>query len=455
MKKVHFIAIGGAVMHNLAIALKLKGYDVTGSDDEIFEPSRSRLAEYGLLPALTGWNAGSITEDIDCVILGMHAGPDNPEILKAKQLGLKIMSFPEYLYEQTKDKRRIVVAGSHGKTTTTALIMHVFKYMNVRFDYMVGSYIDGYKTMVGLEEDSRIAVLEGDEYLTSAIDKRPKFHLYKPDIAILNGIAWDHMNVFPSFANYVEQFRIFAESIEDGGILIYFEGDQEVKKIAGKLRTNIKKIPYNIHAHVENSTGFYASNGNQLIPLKIFGKHNMQNLSAAKEACLAAGIKEDDFYRAIGSFEGSSKRLQKLSENKNGTAYLDFAHSPSKVKATVEAVSSRYPGKIIIAILELHTYSSLNISFLPQYKGSLSEATHAFVYFNPHAIKLKKLKPVTKDEVKKVFGDSEIVVSDNSSEMFSFIEKQNFRNVVYLFMSSGNFDGINVDETAKKLLQTK
>ena len=384
--KVHFIAIGGAVMHNLAIALHKKGYQVTGSDDEIFEPSLSKLAQYGLLPLKFGWETSRITTDIDTIILGMHAKSDNPELIKAWQLGLKIMSFPEYLYEQTKEKKRIVVAGSHGKTTTTAMIMHVFRFLGIKFDYMVGSRIDGFETMVGLSDDAEIAVFEGDEYLTSALDKRPKFHLYMPDIAILNGIAWDHMNVFPTFENYIEQFRVFTEKISDGGSLIYFDGDEEVKKIALAAGGKIKKIPYNVHGYFQNKTGFYAATHNRVVPVKIFGEHNMQNLSAAWEACIAVGVTEDNFYEAIKSFEGSAKRLQKLKENGNGVVYLDFAHSPSKVKATVEAIVARFPGRDIISCLELHTYSSLSMEFLPLYKGTLANATMAFVYFYPHAM---------------------------------------------------------------------
>lgn len=447
--RVHFIAIGGAVMHNLAIALKEKGYNVTGSDDEIFEPSRTRLANYGLLPSVQGWHPDNITEDIETIILGMHAKGDNPELLRAKELGLKIMSFPEYLFEQTKDKKRIVVAGSHGKTTTTAMIMHVFKILGVKFDYMVGSIIDGFETMVGLSLDSEIAVLEGDEYLTSALDKRPKFHLYMPDIAILNGIAWDHKNVFPTFDNYIDQFRIFVSKITEGGSLIYFDGDPEVRKVAMETDRRIKKIPYKVHGYFQNKQGFFGATHNRVVPLKFFGEHNMQNLSAAKEACLAAGVNEDDFYQAIQSFEGTSKRLQKLAENEKGIVYLDFAHSPSKVKATVEAVRMRYPGRDVIACLELHTYSSLSSDFLPLYKGTLKDATYAFVYYNPHAIALKKLDQLSHEDVKKAFGDADVQVFDNSSELFSTIQNKVYMNPVYLMMSSGDFDGYDL----KKLLE--
>lgn len=432
-------------MHNLAIALHNKGYIVTGSDDEIFEPSRSRLEKHGLLPEKWGWDTGIITRDIDTVILGMHARSDNPQLLKAHELGINIMSFPEYLYEQTKDKKRIVIAGSHGKTTTTAMIMHVLRLLGIKFDYMVGSQIDGFETMVGLSDEAQIAVFEGDEYLTSVLDKRPKFHLYMPDIAVLNGISWDHMNVFPTFENYIAQFKIFVEKISDGGSLIYFEGDPEVKKIALDSRNNIKKIPYKVHGYFQNKTGFYAATHNRVVPVKIFGEHNMQNLSAAREVCSAIGVSDDDFYNSIMSFEGTSRRLQKLKETGNSLVYLDFAHSPSKVKATVEAVVSRYPGREVIVCLELHTYSSLSADFLPLYKGTLAQATMAFVYFNPHAIELKKLKHLSKKVVRDAFGGENIRVYDDSGEMFSFIKSQNYPCPVYLFMSSGDFDGFDIN----------
>lgn len=453
--RVHFIAIGGAVMHNLAIVLHKKGYIVTGSDDEIFEPSRSKLAGYGLLPAEFGWNAERITSSLDVIVLGMHAKSDNPELVMARELGIKIMSFPEHLYDLTKNKKRIVVAGSHGKTTTTAMIMHVLKYHSKNFDYMVGSSIDGFETMVGLSDDSEIAVFEGDEYLTSALDRRPKFHLYKPDIAVLTGIAWDHINVFPTYENYLEQFKIFVETISQGGSLIYFDGDSEVKKIALQSRPDIKKIPYEVHGYFQNKTGFYSASHNRVVPLKIFGEHNMQNLSAAKKACYALGISDDDFYSAIPFFKGPSGRLQKLRENKNRSVYFDFAHAPSKVKATVEAISERYPGKKIIACLELHTYSSLNLDFLPLYKGTLEKATSAFIYFNPHSFELKKLPQVSKEQVKDIFSDDNLKVFDNSYELFSEIKRTGSDNQVFLLMSSGDFNGYDLNTIAEDLIPNK
>lgn len=446
--RVHFIAIGGAVMHNLAIALHNKGYSVTGSDDEIFEPSRSRLMEKGLLPERWGWFPEKLTPDIDTVILGMHARADNPELLQAQKSGMKIMSFPEYLYDQTKTKKRVVIGGSHGKTTTTAMIMHVLKMTGIRFDYMVGSQIDGFDTMVSLSDDAQVAVFEGDEYLTSPIDRRPKFHLYMPDIAVLNGIAWDHKNVFPTFENYIEQFRIFTEKITDGGSLIYFE-DAEVKKLALAAKDTIRKKPYKVHGYFQNKTGFYAATHNRVVQLKIFGEHNMQNLSAAREVCLELGVSEDNFYLAISGFEGTSRRLQKLGENEKGLLYLDFAHSPSKVKATVDAIQARYPGREVIACLELHTYSSLSSDFLPNYDGTLANSTHAFIYFSPHSIELKKLPDLSTESIYKAFGGKNISVYDNSNEMFDFIRSQNYKCPVYLLMSSGNFDGFDVQMLLK------
>jgi UDP-N-acetylmuramate: L-alanyl-gamma-D-glutamyl-meso-diaminopimelate ligase len=455
MNRVHFIAIGGAVMHYLAIALHKKGFIVTGSDDEIFEPSRTRLASYGLLPSKMGWEPGRITNDLETIILGMHAKADNPELLKAKELGIKIMSFPEYLYEQTKDKKRIVVAGSHGKTTTTAMIMHVLKNSGISFDYMVGSSIDGFETMVGLSDKSEIAVFEGDEYLTSPLDRRPKFHLYKPDIAVLTGIAWDHMNVFPTFENYIVQFRIFIQTIAENGSLIFFNDDPEATRLASESRADIIKIPYKTHGYFQNKTGFYAATHNRVVPLKIFGEHNLQNLSAAMEACFLAGVTEEQFYDAIQTFEGTSRRLQKILDTENGIVFLDFAHAPSKVRATINAVAERYPEREIIACLELHTYSSLNSDFLPQYSGTMDKATHSFVYFNPHAVEMKKLALLSSEKVTKLFGGENLEVFNNATSMFDKIKKLKVKDPVYLLMSSGDFNETDLLKLAQELLSNK
>ena len=450
--RVHFIAIGGAVMHNLAIALHKKGYRVTGSDDEIFEPSRSRLNDHGLLPEKEGWDTSMISSDIDTIILGMHAKSDNPELVEARRLGLVVKSFPEFLYEQTRDKKRIVIGGSHGKTTITAMIMHVFRECSLNFDYMVGSAIDGFDTMVGLSESSEIAVFEGDEYLTSPLDSRPKFHLYKPDIAVISGIAWDHINVFPEYDVYIDQFRIFVDQITANGTLIYNDGDNTAKGIAGSAREDINRVAYTMHAHFQNKKGYWGATHNRVIPLKIFGEHNMQNLSAAREVCLIAGVSEDDFYSAIQTFSGSAKRLQLLREDGSSAIYLDFAHAPSKVNATVSAVVDRYPGHRIIVCFELHTFSSLNLAFLPQYRNTLSGAHRAFVYYNPHALKLKRLDNLGAGEVKRSFGGQNVEVFDDSRKLIGKLLEEKGDKRIYLLMSSGDFNGTDISELAEQLI---
>ncbi len=451
MKRIHFIAIGGAAMHNLALALHHKGYHVTGSDDEIFEPSKSRLAKQGLLPEKQGWFPEKINKDIEAVILGMHAREDNPELIKAKELGLDIYSFPEYLYKQTQDKIRVVIGGSHGKTTITSMILFVLKKRNINFDYMVGAQIEGFNTMVGLSENAKIAVFEGDEYLTSPIDLRPKFHLYYPHIALLSGIAWDHINVFPTFENYVEQFRKFSEMIEKDGKLIYFDGDKNLCDIAEKVRTDITAIPYNTHPNkIENGVTFLTTKYGDF-PLHVFGEHNLQNINGAKLVCNQLGISDKDFYAAISEFGGAANRLQKIAETENAVAFKDFAHSPSKLKATVYAVKQQFPDRTLVACMELHTFSSLTEAFLPEYKDSMKEADTAFVYFNPEVIEHKKLKEITPEKVKEAFGGN-VEVFTNSEKLQETLKGIDFRNKTLLMMSSGNFDGINVAEFAKECL---
>ena len=442
-------------MHNLAIALHKKGDIVTGSDDEIFEPSRSRLETYGILPGKMGWDPARIEPGIDLVILGMHARADNPELMKANELGLRVRSFPEFLYENARDKKRIVIGGSHGKTTITSMIMHVFRECGIDFDYMVGSAVEGFDTMVGLSDSSPIALFEGDEYLTSPMDRRPKFHLYKPDIAVINGISWDHINVFPDYDDYVEQFRIFTDMITENGTLLYFTDDKVVKEIAGASRADIVKVPYGIHGYFQNRKGFFGATLNRVVPLKIFGEHNMQNLSAAKEVCMLAGISEERFYGSITSFRGSARRLQLLAENGDSAFYLDFAHAPSKVRATVNAVAERYPDHRIIALFEMHTFSSLSKDFTKEYKGSLKEADRAMVYFNPHAIAMKKLEPLDPVRVKEAFGGDNITVFDDSEKLMDELFREKGGKRVYLVMSSGDFDGTDINELAGKILETK
>jgi len=450
---VHFIAIGGSAMHNMAIAMHKKGFTVTGSDDEILEPSKSRLVAQGLLPASEGWFIDKISDKLDAVILGMHARADNPELLKAQELGLKIYSYPEYIYEQTKDKIRIVIGGSHGKTSITAMILHVLQYQQVDCDYMVGAQLQGFDTMVKLTKEAKIAVIEGDEYLSSPIDRRPKFHLYKPNIAILSGIAWDHINVFPTFDNYVEQFRIFVNLIEKNGSLIYCELDKEVKTVSEGARADVKKYPYVIPANkIVNGTTFLLTEKEQ-VPLKVFGDHNLMNITAAKLACNQVGISDAQFYEAIQSFTGAAKRLELVSKNEQTAVYKDFAHSPSKLKATTQAVKKQFPDRKLIAIMELHTFSSLNQEFLEQYKGSMELADQAIVYFNPHTIAHKKLKPITTEQVQKAFGRKDILVVTDSQEVISTILKIDFKNKNLLLMSSGNFDGMDFKELSNKIVK--
>ncbi|MEA4974518.1 MAG: Mur ligase family protein [Paludibacter sp.] len=454
MQRVHFIAIGGAAMHNLAIAIsKKENYVVTGSDDEIFEPSYSRLKEHGLLPEKTGWFPEKITKNLSAVILGMHAREDNPELIRAKELKLKIYSFPEYLYQQTRNKTRIVVGGSHGKTSTTAMILYVLKKLKIEADYMVGAQIEGFDNMVKLSYESRIAVFEGDEYLTSPIDLRPKFHLYKPHIAILTGIAWDHINVFPTFENYVAQFSKFVDLMETQGRLIYFKEDPELQKITDNLRRDIVPFLYQTPEHeiVNGITYLKTRKGN--VPLKIFGEHNLQNLHAARLACKQIGVTEDQFNNAISDFPGASNRMQKICETGNAVAFKDFAHSPSKLKATVHAVRTQYPDKKLVACMELHTFSSLTDAFLPQYAGCMEEADIAFVYFNPEVIKHKGLQPIDPDKVRNAFESKNLSVYTDSQALQTTLKSMQYDNSALLLMTSGNFSGVNLVEFAKKLLE--
>ena len=448
---IHFIAIGGSAMHNLAIALDKKGFTVTGSDDTIFEPSKSRLAKRGLLPKQFGWFEKKISNNIDVVILGMHAKPDNPELLKAKELGLKIYSYPEFLYEQSKDKTRVVIGGSHGKTTITSMILHVLNYHQVNVDYMVGAQLEGFETMVHLTDKNEFMVLEGDEYLSSPIDMRPKFHLYKPNIALISGIAWDHINVFPTFENYIEQFSIFTNSLTNGGIMVYNCEDSIVKSVVEKSENPIKKYPYTTPNYSIRNGITYINTLDGELPLEIFGKHNLQNMAGAKLICQHMGIGEEEFYEAIVTFKGASKRLEKIAENNSTVVFKDFAHSPSKVKATTKAVKNQYSSRKLIACLELHTYSSLNADFLKEYKGALDKADIAVVFYSPQAVEIKKLDEVSEQQIKDALNREDLIVYTQPTEFKEYLFDQNFENVALLLMSSGNYGGLDF-EKVKDLL---
>lgn len=448
---IHFIAIGGRAMHALAIALHKKGFKVAGSDDAIFEPSKSALEKSGILPSNPGWFPEKITRDLDAVILGMHAKKDNPELLKAQELGIKIYSYPEFIFEQCKTKTRVVVGGSHGKTTITSMILHVMHYHDRQVDYMVGAQLEGLENTIQLNDDNDFIVIEGDEYLSSAIDLRPKFHLYEPNIALLSGIAWDHINVFPTYEDYIEQFRIFVSKIVNGGILVYNEEEPELKKIVENSTNPIRKHPY-------HTPEYYIEDGETILvtpegdmPLEIFGKHNLSNLAGAKWVCQHMGVDEEDFYEAIASFKGASKRLQKIKESGDFIVFKDFAHSPSKVNASLKAVKEQFQGKKIIACLELHTFSSLNQDFITEYKNSLDAADEAIVFYSLEAVTHKNLKPISSAIITSVFGRDDLRIITETADLENYLKTSNFDNSVLLFMSSGNYGGIDLERLVNEL----
>ena len=453
--KVHFIAIGGSAMHNLALALRQKEYTITGSDDEINEPSRSRLANAGILPAALGWFPEKINDQLDAVILGMHARADNPELLKAKELSIKVYSYPEYLYEQSKDKKRVVIGGSHGKTSITAMLMHVLNFCQMDFDYMVGAQLEGFDTMVRITEKAPVMILEGDEYLSSPIDRRPKFHLYKPDVALLSGIAWDHINVFPTFENYTEQFRIFVNQVPAGGAIIYCKEDELVKELCEATNSLVKKFPYGVLPHeIVDGKTFILHNNNTKIPMQVFGNHNLMNMNGARLLANQLGINDDDFFQGMTSFKGAARRLELIASSENLVIYKDFAHSPSKLKATTDAVKKQFEGRTIIACMELHTFSSLNEDFLIQFEGAMDAADEAIVYFNPKTIAHKKLNPITPEQVKKAFKRKDLQVFTDALLLKEFFKSKHYSNHVLLIMTSGNFDGINLNEFAVELVKS-
>ncbi len=451
-QRIHFIAIGGSVMHNLAIALKKAGHDISGSDDEIFEPSRSALLKHGLLPTYDGWNPGVIQKDIDVVILGMHASKDNSELLKAQELGLKIVSFPDYIYQHSKDKQRIVIAGSHGKTTITAMIIHVLTYLKRNFDYVIGARVRGIEYTVKLS-DAPVIVIEGDEYLASVLDPTPKFLRYQHHIGLISGIAWDHANVFPTEEEYVKQFDIFADQTPKSGVLIYCEQDAMALMIGKKERIDVTEITYKSHPHTSDNNGhFFLTDGKNRHAIQVFGSHNYQNLNGAKEVLKKIGVTNEQFFQAISSFQGAAGRLEVIKENGSVTVYKDFAHAPSTVKATVKAVKEIFPSRDLVACAELHTFSSLNKKFLPQYKDSLKNAQVPIVYLNPEKIKAKKLELISEAEIKSAFANPNITVFDDAEKLQNFLLQQTWKNKNLLMMSSGNFGGINLVSLAEKIV---
>jgi UDP-N-acetylmuramate: L-alanyl-gamma-D-glutamyl-meso-diaminopimelate ligase len=447
--KIHFIAIGGSAMHNLAIALKLKGYSITGSDDTINDPSKSRLKKYNLLPEKEGWFSDKISSDIDAIVLGMHAKDDNPELLKAREIGLKIYSYPEFIFNQSKDKIRIVIGGSHGKTSITSLVLHVLRALNIESDYMVGAQLDGFEVMVKLTDTTKYIVLEGDEYLSSALDLRPKFHLYKPHIALISGIAWDHINVFKTFESYLKQFEIFINSIEENGTLVYNELDPELKKLVSSNKSNLNYIPYSIPKHKIIDGISFINFNNELYKLKIFGDHSLENISGALNICKALGVKSEDFYNAITSFTGASNRLELVYKSSDTIIFKDFAHSPSKVKATTEAVRKQFPNRKLISFFELHTYSSLNPLFLEKYRDTLKHSDECYIYYSKKNMKIKRLEPIDSELIIKSFNHSSLNVIDNFEKLNRKIYNLDLSNSVLLMMSSGKFGGLDFKKIKK------
>ncbi|MCK5780976.1 MAG: peptidoglycan synthetase [Flavobacteriales bacterium] len=444
--RIHFISIGGSAMHNLAIALSNEGNTISGSDDIIFEPSKGRLKKYGLLPEKLGWDAERINTQIDAIVLGMHAKNDNPELLRAKELNLKIYSYPEFLYNQSKDKTRVVIGGSHGKTTITSMVLHVVNDLNIAVDYMVGAQLDGYETMVKLTEENKFIVLEGDEYLSSALDLRPKFHLYKPNVALLTGIAWDHINVFPTFENYVEQFKIFVDKIVDGGTLVYNNEDENIVAIVENSKRNLNFISYSTPKYKIEGGKYVIITEEGEFELEIFGKHNLQNLEGAKELCKQMGIDYIDFYKSISSFRGASRRLEEVYKDEKHLVYKDFAHSPSKVAASVSAVSERFVDDNKLVVLELHTYSSLNPKFLKEYKGSLDTVSNPLVYVDSEIVKNKRMDKITEDQIKIAFAKDDLLFFDKPEELKAYVLSKMKSTDVALFMSSGNLGGLELDK---------
>lgn len=443
--RLHFIAIGGSAMHSLAIALQEKGDQVSGSDDEIFDPSRSTLEAHQLLPEKYGWFPEKITTDIDAVILGMHAKADNPELIKAEELGLKIFSYPEFLYEHSKEKTRVVIGGSHGKTSITAMILHVLHYHQRDVDYMLGAQIDNFENSVHLTTANDFILLEGDEYLSSALDPRPKFHLYQPNIALLSGIAWDHINVFPTFENYLKQFELFLESMTNGSTLVYNAEDKNLADLAKEATKPTRKHPYYTPGFsiVDGETYIETPEGD--LALEIFGKHNLQNLAGAKWICQHMGIDEDDFYEAIASFKGASKRLELMHRSPEVVVYKDYAHSPSKVQATTEAVKKQYPDRHLIACLELHTYSSLNSEFLDEYQSTLDAADEAIVFFSPKAVEIKRLDILSKEAILAKFQREDLMVFTSAEDLKAYLNTRKYEQDVLLMMSSGHYGGFDFE----------
>ena len=442
MKRVHFISIGGSVMHSLAIELKRIGFTVTGSDDVIYEPSKSSLINNDLYPEKLGWYESKITDDLDFVILGMHAKSDNSELKLAKHKKIKIYSFPEFIFEYSKNKTRVVIAGSHGKTTISSMILHVLKDNSKRADYVLGAKIEGLSNSVSLSKKNEFIVIEGDEYLSSTINNVPKFHVYQPNIALISGISWDHINVFPTFNIYKNQFKIFIDKIVNGGVLIYNNKDLEILSLLDGNQNYIRKIPYTEHNFLIRDGRFFIETDEGLLPLKIFGKHNMENLSAAKQVCNLIGLTDDQFYNSITSFKGASNRLEIVETNSIRTVIKDFAHSPSKLKASIDAVKSNFKVDLL-AIYELHTFSSFDEKFLNEYEGGFNSCDYPVIFIDKLNPKLKNRR-FDEESLKKSFKNDRIVFKYDKDELNDYLLSFKEQKICLLLMSSGKFGGLDI-----------
>ena len=445
--RIHFIAIGGAIMHNLAICLKNLGHNVSGSDDIIFDPAKKNLEETNLLPNKIGFFKENINKNIDAIILGMHAKKDNVELLEAQKLGIEIFSFPEFIYKESKNKKRVVIAGSHGKTTTTAMIMHVLKEQNIAFDYMVGSSLEGFERSVSLT-DAPIIILEGDEYLSSPIEMKSKFHFYKADIAMITGIAWDHVNVFPTLDLYHKTFEKFIRELHSKAKLFWFEEDEVLQDISSKAICMQESY---------GTPSFKIESGKSIIqfeakdyPMEIFGKHNLQNLEGAKEVCAALGVSNKTFFEAIATFKGTARRLEKIKLKNNLVAFKDFAHSPSKLMATVKAVNEQFNDKKLIACMELHTYSSTDPKFLNEFENSMNNADIAIIYMSEKAFEIKNKAFIEDKLIQESFNNKNIIVFRKPEGLKNYLNKQNLNDYALLLMTSGNYDGIDWEEFLNK-----
>jgi len=449
--RVHFIAIGGSIMHNLAIALAKKGYLVSGSDDHIYEPSRTNLEKENLLPE-PGWDPARITEDIDAVVLGMHAKENNPELKKAQEMGIRIYSYPEFIYEQATEKTRVVIGGSHGKTTITSMIMHVLKSIGREFDYLVGAKLDDFEHMVQLTKDAPLIIIEGDEYLASAVDQRPKFHLYKPHIALISGVAWDHVNAFPTFENYVDQFRLFIETIEPKGTLVYNKEDKTLQELVLEDQSKINKHGYRTPEYTINKGITYMHTHVGEVPLQVFGRHNLSNIAAAFTVCEWLGVERDEFYTAIRKFKGATRRLEYVASDNDSVVYQDFAHTPAKLRASIHALKEQFPDKALVAIIELHTYSSLNEAYLNEYRDTMQEAEYPAVFINQEALKQRNAETITETTLKQAFNQPDLVYLDGIDRMKDYLDDLSSTGKNLLFMSSGNYGGINLVNFADRFL---